>query len=73
MHLQLREAIALNQIVAETTKTRAAEGDKWHLEIMEKQSLFSTSPGSEESPPDSEHQVFVLGDFYTLQGLVFPM
>ena len=40
---------------------------------MEKQGLFSTGAGSEESPPESEHQVFVLSNFYTLQGLDFPM
>ena len=40
---------------------------------MEKQGLFSTGVGSEESPPESEHQVFVLSNFYTLQGLDFPM
>ena len=40
---------------------------------MEKQGLLSTSVGSEESPPESEHQVFVLSNFYTLQGLDFPM
>ena len=39
---------------------------------MEKQGLFSTGAGSEASPPESEHQVFVLGNFYTLQGLDFP-
>ena len=43
------------------------------LRDMEKQGLFSTSAGSEESPPESEHQVFVLSNFYTLQGLDFPM
>ena len=40
---------------------------------MDKQGLFSTGVGSEESPPESEHQVFVLSNFYTLQGLDFPM
>ena len=40
---------------------------------MEKQDLFSTGVGSEESPPESEHQVFVLSNFYTLHGLDFPM
>ena len=40
---------------------------------MEKQGLFSIGAGSEESPPESEHQVFVLSNFYTLQGLDFPM
>ena len=39
----------------------------------EKQSLLSTRTGSKESPPDSEHQVFALSNFYTLQGLVFPI
>ena len=39
---------------------------------MEKQGLFSTGAGSEESPPESEDQVFVFNNFYTLQGLVFP-
>lgn len=29
--------------------------------------LFSTGAGSKESPPDSEHQVFILGSFYTIQ------
>ena len=61
-----------HQNVAETAKTVAVEGAKWHLEIMEKQGLLSTG-GSEESPPDSEQQVFVLSNFYTLQSLVFPM
>ena len=40
---------------------------------VEKQGLFSTGAGLEESPPESEHQVFVLSNLYTLQGLVFPM
>ena len=40
---------------------------------MEKQDLFSTGEGSEETPPESEHQVFVLSNFYTLQGLAFAM
>ena len=40
---------------------------------VEKQGLFSTGAGSEESPPESEHQVFVLSNFYTLQGLDVPM
>ena len=40
---------------------------------MEKQDLFSMGMGSEESPPESEHQVFVLSNFYILQGLDFPM
>ena len=43
------------------------------LRDMEKQGLFSTGAGSEESPPESEHQVFVLSNFCTLQGLDFPM
>ena len=29
--------------------------------------------GSEESPPEFEHQIFVLSNFPTIQGLVFPM
>ena len=43
------------------------------LRDMEKQGLFSTGVGSEESPPESEHQVFALSNFYTLPGLDFPM
>ena len=43
------------------------------LRDAEKQDLFSTSAGSEESLPESEHQVFVLSNFYTTQGLIFPM
>ena len=43
------------------------------LRYMEKQGLFSTSVGSEESLPESENQVFVLSNFYTLQGLDFSM
>ena len=39
----------------------------------EKQGLFGTSAGSEESPPESEHRVFVLSTFYTISGLVSPM
>ena len=37
-----------------------------------KQGLFSTGAGSEESPPESEQEVFVLSKFYTILGLVFP-
>ena len=59
--------------IAETTKTLATEGDKQQLGDVEKQGLFSTGAGSEESPPESEHQVFVLRNFYTLEGLGFPM
>ena len=43
------------------------------LRNVAKRGLFSTSVGSEESPPESEHQVLVLSNFYTLLGLVFPM
>ena len=38
----------------------------WALRDTKKQGLFSTGAGSEESPPESEHQVFVLSNFYTL-------
>ena len=40
---------------------------------VEKQGFFCTCGGSEESPPESEHQVFVLSNFYTIRDLVFPM
>ena len=39
---------------------------------MEKQGLYSTSAGSEESPPESEHQVFVLSNFIHYKVLIFP-
>ena len=52
-------------IVAETTKTVAVGGKKTAFRDIEKQGLFSTSVGSEESPPESEHQVFALSNFYT--------
>lgn len=55
----------------ETAKTMAVEGDKTALRDMEKEGLFSTGAGLEESHPESEHQVFVLSNFYTLQGLNF--
>ena len=62
-----------NASAAETAKTVATEGDKQHSEIRKSKVLFSTGAGSEESPPESEHQVFVFSNFYTLQGLEFPM
>ena len=40
----------------------AAERYKWHQKIQN-----STLAGSEESPPESEHRVIVLGNFYTIQ------
>ena len=40
---------------------------------VEKQGLFSTGAGSEETLLESEDHVFVFSNFYTLQGLVFPM
>lgn len=42
-------------------KRQTALGD------AEEQGLFSTRVGSEESPPESEHLVFVLGNFYIIQ------
>ena len=54
-------------------KNRGSGRRQTALGDMEKQGLFSTSAGSEESPPESEPQVFVLSNFYTLQGLDFPM
>ena len=54
-------------------KNRGSGRRQTALGDMEKQGLFSTGAGSEESPPESEHQVFVLSNFYTLQGLDFPM
>ena len=51
----------------------ATEGDKQQLGDVEKQGLFSTRAGSEESSPESEHKVFVLSNFYTLKGLDFPV
>ena len=59
--------------VAETAKTMAMEEDKQHSEIWKSKVYSAPVPGSEESPPESEHQVFVLSNFYTLQGLDFPM
>ena len=42
------------------------------LRDMEKQGLFSTGAGSEESPPESEHQVFVSVTFIHYKVLIFP-
>ena len=54
-------------------KNRGSGRRQTALGDVEKQGLFSTGAGSEESPPESEHQVFVLSNSYTLQGLDFPM
>ena len=51
----------------------AVEGDKWYSEMLESKVCLALVPGSEESPPESEHQVFILSSFYTIQGLVFAM
>ena len=60
----------MHPAVAKAAETVAAEGDK-------QQDLFGTGAGSEQPPPESEHQVFVLSSFYTsnpfIQGLVFAM
>ena len=48
-------------------ETMASEIDKTALGEVEETGLFSTSAGSEEPPPESEHQVFALGSFYTTQ------
>ena len=58
--------------VTEIAETMAAEGDKRRSDAA-KQDLFSTWAGSGESLPESEHQVFVLSNFYTIQDLIFPM
>ena len=63
----------LSGYVVETAKNHGSGRKQTALRDMEEQGLFSTSAGSEESPPESEHQVFVLSNFYTLQGLDFPM
>ena len=46
-------------------ETLAVERDKLHSEMQN--SKASTGAGSEELPPESEHQIFVLGSFYTVQ------
>lgn len=48
-------------------ETMSVEGDKWHSEMWNSQVFSTTSAGSEEPPPESEHQVFILGSFYTIQ------
>ena len=54
--------LASYRYVAETL---AVERDKLHSEMQN--SKASTGAGSEELPPESEHQIFVLGSFYTVQ------
>ena len=55
--------------VSETAETVSVERRKMALRDAKKQGLFSTSVGSQESPPESEPQVFVLSNIYTIQGL----